>query len=163
MSNKGLDIGRDSQAGCRRVVSKILWNWGNSSHKGTEVWKWGKAWKTWKRTWPNLDTFSWKPVQDLCLSPLHSGQRPQNAAFYSWHQKGWGTDTVFRQKRATSGVTINQHIRKPMIQPLLRMKAIRYGPSVGNFLKYMSEIMNLVSCTINYRESWIPFPSLPLA
>lgn len=71
---------------------------------------------------------------------------------------GGATNTVFRQKRATSGVTVNQHIRKPTIQPLLRTKAIRYGPSVGNFLKY-----ELVSCTISYRESWIPFPSLPLA
>lgn len=39
--------------------------------------------------------------------------------------------SVFRQQTATA----NQQIRKPMTQTLLKMKATRQGPSVGNFLK----------------------------
>lgn len=90
-------------------MSKTSWNQANSSHKGIE----GRSGK-FEKELSQSQHFQLRALLkiSLPLSTSHSGQRPRKAAFYCRHQKGWWADTLFRQKTATSGVTINQHIRK---------------------------------------------------
>ena len=100
---------QSSQAGCRSVMSKTSWNQANSSHKGTE----GRS-GNFKKELSQSEHLQLRALLkiSLSLSTSHSGQRPRKAAFYCRHQKGCCADMLFRQKTATSGVTINQHIRK---------------------------------------------------
>lgn len=144
---------QSSQAGCRSVMSKTSWNQANSSHKGTE----GRSGKFEKElsqsglVWASLNTCSWEPCsRSLCPSPpLTQGKGLESQLSTVDTRKAGGQTCSSGRRQLPVGSQLIRTSEKPVIQPLLRMKVMAYGPSVGNFLKHMSEIMNLVSCTMN--------------
>lgn len=104
-----------------------------------------------KKNWASLNTCSWEPCsRSLCPSPpLTQGKGLERQLSTVDTRKAAVQICSSGRRQLPVGSQLISTSEKPVIQPLLRMKVMVYGPSVGNFLKHMSEIMNLVSCTIN--------------